>query len=444
MGLLTRLSVHPRLIFLAACQSATRSSTDAFLGLAPKLVSVGVPAVIAMQNFVSVETARKFGGLFYQRLLGRGRVDEAMNEARSALLTAGRLDVAVPVLFMRLKSGLLWSAEADARGKVLGVPNPRAIWNDLIEKITKGKCTPIIGPRVHGTWLPTAEDVAHYWAEQYGYPFAGREKNMARVAQYLATITLKEYHPHRQWLDILMNQFVNRLPEDLRPKQEYETLSELVQTIGFARLAADDPNEPHRVLASLKLPMYLTTNCDNFMAEALAAQSIIPIQEICRWNKELDGLPSQFDGEVPFDGKGGYIPTRESPLVYHLFGRDVDLKSLVLTEDNYLDFLIHIGEKGRIPDYIRGKLGSTSLMLIGYSLHDLEFRILMRGLVANVERQFAYQDVAVQLEGVNEADVGAVQDFLRKYFERANINVFWGGSAQFIAELREHWEVDRR
>jgi hypothetical protein len=56
----------------------------------------------------------------YQRLLEHGQVDVAVNEARSALLTAGRPDAAVPVLFMRLKSGQLWSEEADARGQVLG------------------------------------------------------------------------------------------------------------------------------------------------------------------------------------------------------------------------------------------------------------------------------------------------------------------------------------
>jgi hypothetical protein len=32
---------------------------------------------------------------------------------------------------------------------------------------------------------------------------------------------------------------------------------------------------------------------------------------------------------------------------------------------------------------------------------------------------------------------------LQKYFENADINVFWGSSAQFIAELREHWEARR-
>jgi outer membrane protein assembly factor BamB len=107
-GMLARQGVQPRLVFLTACQSATRSTVDSFLGLGPKLVSIGVPAVVAMQDVVTITTARKFGAMFYQRLLEHGQVDLAANEARSTLLTAGRLDAAVPVLFMRLKSGRLW------------------------------------------------------------------------------------------------------------------------------------------------------------------------------------------------------------------------------------------------------------------------------------------------------------------------------------------------
>ena len=435
VGMLARQGVQPRLVFLSACQSATRDSANAFLGLGPKLVAVGVPAVVAMQDFVSIETARKFSGKFYERLMALSLVDQAMNEARSALLTAGRPDAAVPVLFMRLKSGQLWSAEADGRGKVLGVSNSSTVWADLIETIKDGNCTPIVGPRVHGRWLPTAEDVAQRWSQTFHYPLADREKSMARVAQYMAT-TLKEYRPHREWLDTLMADFSARLPEELRPKEKTKTLKDLVQKASWSELVADDPNEPHRVLASLNLPLYLTTNCDSFMTEALAARpGIIPVREICRWNKELDKLPSRFEGS------SSYEPTRDAPLVYHLFGNDDELKSLVMTEDNYLDYVLKVSEKGRLPDYILGALASTSLMFIGYSLNDWEFRVLMRGLIGLVDRRLEFQDVAVQLENASEADATAVQDYLRKYFERANINVFWGNSAQFIAELREQWEA---
>jgi len=107
-GMLERQCAQLRLIVLAACQSAVRSPTEAFVGLAPRLVSIGVPAVLAMQDNVSIVSARKFTSTFYQRLLEHGQVDLAANQARSLLLTAGRPDAAVPVLFMRLKSGRLW------------------------------------------------------------------------------------------------------------------------------------------------------------------------------------------------------------------------------------------------------------------------------------------------------------------------------------------------
>jgi hypothetical protein len=64
-----------------------------------------------MQDLVTVESALKFGTTFYGCLPAHGQVDLATNEARSTLLTAGRPDAAVPVLFMRLKSGRLWETE---------------------------------------------------------------------------------------------------------------------------------------------------------------------------------------------------------------------------------------------------------------------------------------------------------------------------------------------
>ena len=36
-------------------------------------------------------------------------IDLAVNQARSTLLTTGRPDAAMPVLFMRLKDGRLWN-----------------------------------------------------------------------------------------------------------------------------------------------------------------------------------------------------------------------------------------------------------------------------------------------------------------------------------------------
>ncbi len=440
VSILARQGVQPRLVFLVACQSATRSTADAFLGLGPKLVSAGVPAVVAMQDVVTVKTAHKFSATFYQRLLEHGQVDLAVNEARSTLLTAGRPDAAVPVLFMRLKSGQLWGAEADARGEVLGVEKPLMFWKSLIRDIRDHKCTPIIGPRVHGRWLPRPEEMARRLAKANKYPFAD-EENLARVAQYLATTSTgrKEYNARCEFLETLMAEFVTRLPEEMRPEKEYDTLTELIGAVGWKRLAADDPNETHRVLARLGLPLYLTTNYDSFMVEALSAEKDIePAREICRWNGQLDRLlPSRFEpvGEYELDPK--------APMVYHLFGSDEEANSLVLTEDHYCSFLAQVPAQQRIPYTLRAALATRTLLFIGYGLYDWEFRVLMHALGIRLPKSFQIEHVAVQFEfeEARGADKQAVQTFLQQYFKDADINVFWGSAAQFMAELREHWEA---
>ncbi len=108
-AMLTRQGTLPDLIVLAACESAKRSTVDVFRGLAPRLVTAGVPAVVAMQDRVSITTARQFSAAFYRHLLAHGIVDLAVNQARSLLLTDKRPDAGMPVLFMRLKDGKLWN-----------------------------------------------------------------------------------------------------------------------------------------------------------------------------------------------------------------------------------------------------------------------------------------------------------------------------------------------
>ena len=110
---------RPRLIFLNACESAKPPTADAFMGMGQQLILAGIPAVAAMQDNISMGSARKLSTTFYRRLLATGVVDRAMNEARSTLMMAGRSDVAVPVLFMRLKDGKLFDFARLQRKKIL-------------------------------------------------------------------------------------------------------------------------------------------------------------------------------------------------------------------------------------------------------------------------------------------------------------------------------------
>ena len=110
-----------RLVFLASCETATRSPADAFRGLAPRLVSAGVPAVLAMQDLVPIDTAREFARTFYRQLLQHGEVDLASNEARSALLTGKLSGPSIPVLFSRLPDNQLLAPPKGAAAPVIQI-----------------------------------------------------------------------------------------------------------------------------------------------------------------------------------------------------------------------------------------------------------------------------------------------------------------------------------
>jgi hypothetical protein len=42
--------------------------------------------------------------------------------------------------------------------------------------------------------------------------------------------------------------------------------------------------EPHGILADLNLPIYITTNYDSFMFDALKSRKKLPERDFCRWN----------------------------------------------------------------------------------------------------------------------------------------------------------------
>ncbi len=80
----------PRLVYLAACESAVRgdATTAPFVGLGPKLVAAGVPAVVAMQDQVPMDASKALTRGFFEALLLHGVVDQALNEARWTALRA--------------------------------------------------------------------------------------------------------------------------------------------------------------------------------------------------------------------------------------------------------------------------------------------------------------------------------------------------------------------
>jgi hypothetical protein len=427
-----------RLVFLASCQTATRSPADAFRGFAPALVVAGVPAVLAMQDLVPVDTAREFAGTFYRQLLQHGRVDLAGNEARSALLTAKLPGAAIPVLFMRLRSGQLLGR----RGRITSDRSDQDFWTFLLDYIANGQCTPFLGPRVNTGLLPGPAATARALAARHKYPLPDRD-DLTKVAQFIA---LKAPGVLRSnYTQFLQRRLFTYL--DYQPTREEKRrygqagLNETVQGLNWAeRVLAVQENAIHHLLADLKLSLYMTTNFDNFMVEALKHKGLTDARQAgLRWNPAEDRTEKE-KYTIP-------QPTRDAPLVLHLNGYEDEadpeqLRHLVLSEDDFLAHLVRISREQQrvLPMNILQLLSQNSFLFLGYSLGDWEFRIILQGLLQEIAKTGGKElHVGVQLDTDDYLKDQEAVDYFKRYLGQFNIDIYWGTSQQFVTELHSRW-----
>jgi hypothetical protein len=286
-------------------------------------------------------------------------------------------------------------------------------WEGLLLTIKYGKCTPFLGAGACYGVLPLGSSVAKEWAEKYKYPLEDSH-NLARVAQFVA---------------------VER--GAMRPKYEIKEGFEKVGSPDF-----NDPLEPHGLLADLPMPVYITTNYDSFMVQALKHRNKNPRQELCRWNSVIKDYPSVFEEEPDFK------PSIQEPIVFHLHGHIDVPESLVLTEDDYLDFLLNISrDQDLIPKRIRRAFTETSLLFIGYQLADWNFRVIFRSLISYLEISTRASHVSVQLvpisDNATDEQKTKARDYLDNYFDKLEVNVFWGTGREFVSDLRKQWEASK-
>jgi len=285
-------------------------------------------------------------------------------------------------------------------------------WQQLLYSISYGDCTPFLGAGACYGTLPLGAEIARGWAKEHDYPFDDIH-NLPRVSQFVAVqkgSRLSRY--------TLRSMFQGKYPD------------------------FNDPYEPHRVVAELDLPIYVTTNYDDILTRTLRRLEKEPIRQHCEWNR------AQKDNETRETEVGsGIIPTKNRPVVYHLHGILEDADSMVLTEEDYLNFLINISasENEIIPSYIRAAFGEKNAFLfLGYSLEDMSFKVLFRKFARQISRSPGDRHVAVQLhntEGLTDEQKRRQRDFLKEQFKSQNVKVYWGTAHRFARRLRLEWEA---
>jgi hypothetical protein len=283
-------------------------------------------------------------------------------------------------------------------------------WAVILQSIEYGRCTPFLGAGACFPVLPTGTDLAKAWAAEHKFPL-GESSDLTRVAEFLA-VTHGPMFPKRKITGLLNK---TAIPDSIFDSEE----------------------EPHGLLAQLPLPVYVTTNYDDLMTRALRLRGKRPHRELCRWNNKTQAL-----SETSVFADPRFEPTKDDPVVYHLHGHAELPDSLVLTEDDYIDFLIRFGEdQNLLPPRIKEAFSTSSVLFLGYRLADMNFRVLFRALSRFLEEGSAEVHLSVQLAPLSQElkaeDRSRALAYLTKYFDRLNIRVYWGTCQQFAKELRQ-------
>ncbi len=346
-------------------------------------------------------------------------------------------------------------------------------WKEIvIDQINHGKVLPFVSNVVSNELVfGSHDDLVDSWADYIEYPLTEYEQQLHDVLAklpdassewnlYLAMTLRKSLAQTTQFQSVMSQagtdvgvgtDFIKKtyleflqevlfsivdedLLEELQADTEFNTLSfsEIARRLNYPPFGADRTN-PLLLLADLPLPIYLTTSYHNFVEVALTLAGKKPRTELCRWNDHLNSLPSVFETDPTYE------PTPEEPLVYHLHGFDAEPTSLVLTEDDYLDFLVTISKnKATIPLPVRQALADSSLLLLGYGLRHWDFKVIFRGLIKPTDNSRRPASVSIQLKNILE------KEYLKHYLKQeARFGIYWGTSQQFMQDLWAGWEAQQ-
>ena len=357
---------------------------------------------------------------------------------------------------------------------------PADIWSELAPRIADGQIIPIVSNSIYQDLVfasllaepepgatkgdatgandlnYNAEDIlADAWATDVGFPLP-EQHWLPRVALFVRVARSKTTREAKAtYLNFLKDTltFLARTEgkadaatlDEIGADRERYSFTEVAAELGYP-VAGKSPN-PIDLLAQLNLPIYITTSHFDFLERAIRANGRENVRtQVCFWS----GEPTKWadpSHKTDFD----FEPTEATPLVYHVFGLETYLESMVLTEDDYLDFLSTLArdtssENRIMPPYLQKAIAKSSLLMLGYRLRDWEFRVMFRGLIRpSTLREF---NLAIQMDLHRQsarATAEQIKAYLEKYLlDNANFTVSWDSPQAFMNRLWEEWQEWRR
>ena len=332
----------------------------------------------------------------------------------------------------------------------------------MLQNISKGSVIPVISNsfRIEQIFHELAqvgvprvvEGLIAQWARFIKYPMPD-SSNLAQVAQYHFVQRNDDPSARTELLSFLKNflwNMANTEVEDpalaagLQSRIEAMRFSDLVEELDYPKFP-DGTEDPLRLLARFPLRYYITTSQSDFVERALEAEGKTPCTQICFWSGEMANIRKEHRTITD-----EFNASSTNPIVYHLYGLEEYPQTIVLSEDDYINFLISISQNSNtlhptIPLYLRRAVGESQLLLIGFQPSDWDFRVLFR-LIMNFRTEgFSPRGMLIQLEDKdNEGSNANAIEYLKRYFGRKSFDIVWSDADRFVQDLWNTWDTLRQ
>jgi len=295
----------------------------------------------------------------------------------------------------------------------------------------RSRVTPITGTGLTDSLIGSRRQIAHDFAQSVEFPmFRYQRDDLPQVAQFI-TVMRNTDALLSELSDLLRTKLQHHLPGEITG-----SLSDLFVAT-WHQMRSDAPWDAHTVLARLRCPIYITGHPLSLLGTALREAGKDPVEEVCRWRQDVYDWPESI-----FETQPDYVPSVERPLVFHVFGHLGVPESLVITEDDYVEFLIGVAEnQTAIPAPVRAAVTDSALLLLGWGLQDHDVRVLLRSLLSQQggSRLHRYTHVAAQIDLSNDLiSPTRARTYLERYFgkyRQPSIDIYWGTVDEFTADL---------
>src|SRR5947209_703979 len=204
-----------------------------------------------------------------------------------------------------------------------GVEMKERYWTNLVTSLRYGQCVLVLGPEVPTKLASTTESS----------PAAGDLSYTEGLTRCLASeLEDDNRRVTGRTLAAVAQQYEDA--EGFGPNTMRSAAAQFYLSTAYA------PSDVHRGLAFLPFTLILTTCHDALLIRALQASGKRPL--VCRYDFRGD---SRDNPEFLPSG------TPDEPVLYHLFGFAQEPRSLVLSENDVMDFLIAIvSERPPLPN----------------------------------------------------------------------------------------------